>query len=156
MPEPVRFKARIEAARGGTANGGGAVAAIPANMATTLGGPRQVRVVGTMNGSPFKSSTATYGGVYYVGLHKETRDKLGVSFGDEVELSLTRDDAPRVLEIAPELEAALAADAQLRSRFDAMSFTRRKEMSESIRTAVKPETRAARLEKALTQLRDST
>ena len=78
---------------------------------------------------------------------------LGVTFGDEVELSLTRDDSPRVLDMAPELEAAFATDPQLRSRFEAMSFTRRKEMSESIRTAVKPETRAARLAKALSTLR---
>jgi len=153
MPEAVRFKARIEAARGGTATGGGAVAIIPRDLAKALGGPRQVRVTGTMNGAPFSSSTQTYGGVYYVGLHKATREALGVGFGDEVELSLTRDDTPRVLEIAPELDAALATDSELRARFEAMSFTRRKEMSESIRTAVKPETRAARLDKALTELR---
>jgi len=153
MPETVRFKARIEAARGGTASGGGAVAVIPQDLAKLLGGPRQVRVTGTMNGAPFKSSTQTYGGVYYVGLHKATREALGVGFGDEVELLLTRDDTPRALEMAPELEAALATDPQLRARFDAMSFTRRKEMSESIRTAVKPETRAARLGKALAALR---
>jgi hypothetical protein len=153
MAETVRFRARIEAARGGTANGGGAVAVVPADLAKELGGPRQQRVVGTMNGSPFKSSTQTYGGVYYVGLHKETRELLGVGFGDEVELSLTRDDSPRVLDMAPELEAEFATDPQLRSLFAAMSFTQRKEMSESIRTAVKPETRAARLEKALAALR---
>ena len=153
MPDTVRFKARIEAARGGTSTGGGAVAIIPPDMAKILGGPRQVRVLGSMNGLPFKSSTATYGKTYYVGLHKATREAAGVSFGDEVELELTRDDSPRVLEMAPELDAALATDPQLRARFDALSFTNRKEMSESIRTAVKPETRAARLEKALTALR---
>ena len=60
-----------------------------------------------MNGLPFKSSTQTYGGIYYVGLHKETREKAGVAFGDEVALELTRDDLPRVLELAPELESSL-------------------------------------------------
>ena len=154
MPETVRFKARIEAARGGEASGGGAVAVIPAALVGAVGGPRQQRVIGTMNGLPFKSSTQTYGGVYYVGLHKATREAAGVAFGDEVELELTRDDAPRVLELAPELEAALATDADLRARFDAMSFTRRKEMSVSISDAKRPETRAARLEKALAALRD--
>jgi bacteriocin resistance YdeI/OmpD-like protein/uncharacterized protein DUF1905 len=153
MPESVRFRTRIEAARGGTASGGGAVAVIPAKFVSAIGGPRQQRVHGTMNGLAFKSSTQTYGGVYYVGLHKATREAAGVGFGDEVDLELTRDDAPRVLELAPELEAALAADAKLRATFDALSFTNRKEMSESIRTAVKPETRAARLKKAVDSLR---
>ena len=112
-----------------------------------------MRVFGSVNGVPLQSSTMAYRGNFYVGVHKAVRDEAGVDFGDEVDIELTRDDSPRVLELPPELEAALAADPQLRARFDAMAFTRRKEMSESIRTAVKPETRAARLEKALAQLR---
>jgi hypothetical protein len=153
MPDAVRFRGRIDAARGGTATGGGAVVVIPADLAKVLGAPRQVRVVGMVNGMAIKSSTATYGGVYYVGIHKQTREALGVTFGDEVSLELTRDDTPREFEMAAELDAALATDPALRARFDALSFTRRKEMSESIRTAVKPETRAARLDKALAQVR---
>ena len=89
MPDTVRFSARIEAARGGEASGGGAVAAIPVESRDRLGGPRQVRVIGSMNGLPFKSSTQTYGGIYYVGLHKETRERAGVAFGDDVDLELT-------------------------------------------------------------------
>ena len=153
MSEAVRFRARIESAREGRASGGGAVAVIPGDFAAALGAPRQQRVTGTLNGLPFKSSTMTYGGVYYVGLHKATREAAGTAFGDEVELELTRDDSPRVLELAPELRAALNGDRELRARFDAMSFTRRKEMSVSISDAVKPETRAARLNRALASLR---
>ena len=77
-----------------------------------------------------------------------------MDIGAEVEVEITRDDSPRVLELAPELEAAFKADPPLRARFDAMSFSRRRELADPIRDAVKPETRQARLDKALALLRE--
>jgi len=153
MPETVRFRSRIEAARAGTATGGGSAAKIPEELVKPLGGLKQMRMDAKLNGIAFKTSTMPYGGGFYVGVHKAVREQAGVGFGDEVDIELTRDDSPRVLELAPELEAAFKADPDLRARFDGLAFTRRKEMSESVRTAVKPETRAARLEKVLAQLR---
>jgi hypothetical protein len=148
MAGPFRFKSKIEAARGG-----GAVALIPEELVQPLGGLKQMRMVGSLNGVPMKTSTMPYRGAFYVGLHKAVREEAGVEIGDEVEIELTRDDSPRVLELAPELEAALAADPDLRARFDGLSFSRRRELADPIREAVKPETRAARLEKALVALR---
>jgi hypothetical protein len=153
MPETVRFRSTIEAARAGTSTGGGAAAKIPDELVQPLGGLKQMRMNATLNGIAFKTSTMPYRGGFYVGVHKAVREQAGVGFGDEVELELTRDESPRTFEMAPELEAALATDSGLRARFDALSYTNRKEMSESIRTAVKPETKASRLEKALETLR---
>lgn len=146
-----RFKAVLQSARGG-----GAGVLIPLAVAEAMGGRKQFRVVGTLNGVALKTSTFPYDGEgLWMGIHKATREAAGVAFGDEVELEITRDDAPRVVEPPPELEAALAAEPSLRGRFDALSFTRRREMAESIAEARKPETRAARLEKALKALRDA-
>jgi len=156
VPETVRFRSRIEAARAGTATGGGAAAKIPDELVKPLGGLKQMRMDATLNGIAFKTSTMPYRGGFYVGVHKAVREQAGVTFGDEVDLELTRDDSPRVLEVAPELETALAADPELRAKFDARAFTRRKEMSESVRTAVKAETKAVRLDKALASLRAPT
>jgi hypothetical protein len=143
-----RFTSTIEAA-----TGGGAAAQVPPEVRDALGGNRQMRVTGTLNGVPFRSSTMPYRGGFYVGLHKAAREAAGVDIGDEVTLTLIRDDSPRTLELAPELEAALAADPQLRERFDRLSFSRRRELAEPIAEAKKPETRRARLEKALAALR---
>jgi Bacteriocin-protection, YdeI or OmpD-Associated/Domain of unknown function (DUF1905) len=153
MPETVHFRSRIEAARAGTATGGGAAAKIPDELVKPLGGLKQMRMDAKLNGIAFKTSTMPYRGGFYVGVHKAVREQAGVVFGDEVDIELTRDESPRTFEMAPELDAALATEPGLRARFDALSYTNRKEMSESIRTAVKPETRAARLEKAVAQLR---
>jgi hypothetical protein len=143
-----RFRTRIEAARGG-----GSVAPIPSDIATALGGVRQMRVTGTINKQPFESSTMPYNGVLYLGVHKATRQAAGVEIGDEVEVTITRDDRPRTLVLAPEFEAALAAHPRLRARFDKLSFTRRRELADPVATAKKPETRNARVERALEALR---
>jgi hypothetical protein len=148
MAETHAFRSTIEAARGG-----GAVAQIPPNVTQALGGLKQLRVVGTVNGVAYKSSTMPYRGAFYLGVHKATREAAGVEIGDEVEIEIALDESPRVLELAAELEAALAADPDLRARFDRLSFSRRRELADPIREAAKPETRAARLEKALSRLR---
>ncbi|HEX6655036.1 MAG TPA: YdeI/OmpD-associated family protein [Candidatus Limnocylindria bacterium] len=143
-----RFRTIIE-----PATGGGAAAQIPPDVTAALGGRKQLRVTGTLNGHPMRTSTMPYRGSFYVGLHKAARQAAGVQIGDEVELELTLDTSPRVLALPPELEAAFADDPALRDRFEALSFSRRREMAEPIGEARKPETRAARLHKALDTLR---
>lgn len=143
-----RFRTVIE-----EATGGGAAAQIPSDVEAALGGKKQMRVTGTLNGTPIRTSTMPYRGGFYVGLHKAAREAAGVEIGDEVELELTRDDSPRVLELPPELEAAFAAEPALRERFDVLSFSRRRDLAGPIAEAKKAETRAARLEKALSALR---
>lgn len=145
-----RFRSVIESARGP----GATVAKIPPDVTAALGGLKQMRITGTLNGTPFRSSTMPYRGAFYLGVHKATREAAGVDVGDEVELTVVRDDSPRVLELAPELEAAFAAEPELRRRFDALSFSRRRELAEPVSEAKKPETRAARVERALERLRD--
>jgi hypothetical protein len=143
-----RFRSVIEAAVGG-----GAAARIPPVLGSQLGGLKQMRVTGSLNGTPIRTSTMPYRGGLYVGIHKASREAAGVEIGDEVQLELTRDDSPRVLEIPAELKAAFAAEPALRERFDALSFSRRRDLAAPISEAKKPETRAARLEKALAALR---
>ena len=145
-----RFRTVIEAA-----TGGGAAAQIPPDVTVALGGLKQMRVTGTLNGHPIRTSTMPYRGGYYVGLHKAAREAAGVQIGDEVDLELTRDDSPRVLQLPSELEAAFAAEPALRERFESLSFSRRRDLAGPISEAKKPETRAARLEKALAALRAS-
>jgi uncharacterized protein YdeI (YjbR/CyaY-like superfamily) len=70
-----------------------------------------------------------------------------------VEVEVTRDDSPRTLDLAPELESALAAEPALRECFDGLSFSRRRELAEPISQARRPGTRARRLDDALARLR---
>ena len=149
MAETHRFTAELEAARAG-----GAMVLVPDEVARAIGGLKQMRVVGTLNGVPFQSSTMPYGGRgLFMGVHKATRAAAAVEFGDTVQVTVARDDRPRVLEIPPELEAAFVAQPQLRERFEGLSFSRRKDLAVPISEAKLPQTRVVRLEKAVTQLR---
>lgn len=146
--DPSRFRGVIE-----DASGGGAAVRIPPDVATALGGLKQMRVVGTINGAEYRSSTMPYRGGLYMGVSKAMRAAAGVAIGDEIEVVVRRDDAPRVLELPPELEGALAAEPELQARFDRLSFSHRREYADSIAEAKRPETKARRLEAALAYLR---
>lgn len=151
MGEKHRFRSVVEPARGP----GATVVLISPAVATALGGLKQMRVIASLNGVDFNSSTYPWKGTgLYMGVPKAVRERAGVTVGDEVGIQVERDERPRVLELAPELEQALAAEPDLRARFDALSFSRRRELADPVMEAVKPETRAARVAKALSRLRE--
>ena len=111
-----------------------------------------VRLV--VNGVELRTTVAVYGGRYYVGFRKEIRERAGIAPGDRVTLEIEADDAPRQVELPPELARALEEQRDAKVAFDALSFTNRREYAEWIAGAKKEETRARRLGRALEMLRD--
>ena len=89
MAEAVRFSAIIR--RWDPDKPGGlAVIDIPADAVEALGGRKQHRVTGTLNGAPFKGSTMLVkGGGFAVGASKATLAAAGCAVGDEVVLELS-------------------------------------------------------------------
>jgi hypothetical protein len=70
--------------------GGLAVVDIPADLVPDLGGRRQMRVTGTLNGADFTGSTMLVaGGGFCVGVSKAALKAAAASVGDEVNLSIT-------------------------------------------------------------------
>ena len=148
MSEEHRFTAELEAGRGG-----GAMVLVPPKVATALGGLRQMRVIGTVNGVAYQSSTMPYGGRgLFLGVHKATREAAGVLPGERVDVVVSRDERPRVVEIPAELAAALSANPTARAAFDRLSFTNRMEIATSVAEAKRPETRERRLAAAMARL----
>jgi len=71
------------------ATGGLAVADLPSEVATALGGLKQRRVVGTINGASFASNVMPAGGgVLALSVSKAMMTAAGASVGDEVELTI--------------------------------------------------------------------
>jgi uncharacterized protein YdeI (YjbR/CyaY-like superfamily) len=93
------------------------------------------------------------GGRHLVPLAAEHRTAAGVAAGDEVVVDIELDDAPRTVEVPADLAAALDADADVRRRFDALSFTQRKEHVRSVEEAKAEATRLRRIEKVVAGLR---
>ena len=98
-------------------------------------------VAGTINGVPFRTRIAVYGGQSVLGLTNAIRKQAGVVQGDEVEI-----------ELPPELEAVLTGE--VRARFDALSFTHRREYAEWVAQAKRPETRERRAAQTVERLRE--
>ena len=71
--------------------GGLAVIDVPLNLVDELGGRRQMRMAGSLNGVPFSGSTMLVaGGGFCVGVSRAALKTAAVSVGDDVEVQLTR------------------------------------------------------------------
>ncbi len=77
----------------------------------------------------------------------------GVQGGDEVEVTIELDAAPRGVEVPAALAAALAADPQARACFEGMAFSHRKEYARWVAEAKREETRQRRVQQALEMIR---
>jgi hypothetical protein len=90
MDEPIRFRGRVRY-RKEDPPGGLAVIDIPAELVERLGGRRQWKVTGSLNGSAFSGSTMLVaGGGYCVGVTKAALKAAGATVGDELEVELRR------------------------------------------------------------------
>jgi len=76
MAEKHRFKSTIEPARGP----GATVALVPADVVPALGGLKQKRAFGWVNGIDFMTATFPYKGTLYVGVPKAARWQPGLSW----------------------------------------------------------------------------
>jgi hypothetical protein len=125
---------------------------MPFSVPEVFGTRARVPVRGTLNGFAFRSSLSPMGGCHVLPVNREMREGSGTRAGDVVEIVLERDGAPRTVEEPDDLRAALDARPGARARWEALSYTHRKEYARHVEEAKKPETRARRLEKVLSAL----
>jgi hypothetical protein len=145
----MRFRAVIET-NGRTATG----FQVPDEVVAALGSGRRPAVAVTLGGHTYRSTVATMGGRFLLPLSAENRTRAGVAAGDEVDVDVELDTAPREVTVPADLAAALAEDVVVRQRFDGLPFTHRKEYVVWIEEAKKPETRQRRVDKAIEMLRE--
>lgn len=119
-----------------------------------LWGEARPPVKGTVNGVEYRSRLMVYGGETMLGLTNAFRAQAGIAPGDEVEIVMERDDAPREVEVPPALKERLDADETAKAAFEKLSFTHRREYASWIAEAKKEETRERRAGKAIEMLRE--
>jgi hypothetical protein len=122
-------------------------------VAAVGAGARRFPVVATVNGYTWRTSVARMGGESLLGLNREVRDGAGVRAGDDVEVTIELDEAPREVAVPEALAAALAADPQAGAAFERMAFTHRKEYARWIAEARRDETRQRRVAQAVEMIR---
>jgi len=126
---------------------------IPDELVSALGSGKRPKVVVTVAGYRYRTTVAPMGGRYLVPLSAEHRSAAGLAAGDQVEVDIELDRAPREVELPADLAAELSRDARASEYFDGLAYTHRKEWVRWISEAKKPETRQARLEKTMAALR---
>ena len=132
---------------------GGATVPLPFDPRSEFGKAR-APIRGTVNGAPFRSTVAIYGGVGYLGVTKALREAAGAGIGDEVDVEIELDDAPREVEVPAELAAVLERDPEAAAAFEKLSYTHQKEYARWIAEAKRAETKQRRVAKAAQMLRN--
>ena len=127
---------------------------VPADIVAALGPSKRPPVLVTINGYTYRSSIAPYNGVYMIPVAAEHREKAGIQAGEEVEVGLVLDNEPRVVEVPTDFAEALERDAQAKQFFDKLSYSNKRRFVLPIEEAKSEETRARRIEKAVSNLRE--
>lgn len=146
-PGTIRFSATLEGDKSGT------YIQVPFDPEELFGAKGRVPVSLTVNGAPYRGSLMPYRGMKMVGIPRTVRETAGAAPGDMVAVVLDLDVATREVEVPAELAVELARDEIAAAGWDKLSFTHRREYVEAIAEAKRPETKAKRVEQALTAAR---
>lgn len=115
---------------------------------------KRVPVIVTIDGGySYRNTISRMGGRYLISFNAETRAATGRGAGDEVEVTLELDDAPRTVAVPDALAAELAEDPQAAAAWAALSYSKQRQHAEPIAAAKAEETRDRRVAKTLSQLR---
>ena len=147
MSEKHTFRAAIE-----NPGDGGAFVRIPFDVEQAFG-KKRVKVKATIDGEPYRGPLVRMGEPCHIlGVLKEIREKIGKTFGDEVEVTLEEDTEPRVVEVPPDLQQALDRDPVAKAAFQKMPYAHQREYVRVILEAKREETRRSRIAKAIEML----
>jgi hypothetical protein len=145
----VRFRATVEQS-GKTATG----IEVPSSVVEDLGAGKRPPVRVTIKGHTYRSTVASMGGRFMVGVSAENREAAGVAGGDEVDVDIELDTAPREVTVPADFAKALKKDAKAKKTFDGLSYSNKGWHVQSIEGAKSDETRQRRIAKSVAALRE--
>ncbi len=143
----MKFRATIELA-GKTATG----IQVPEDVVTALGSGKRPAVTVTLGSYSYRSTVAPMSGAYYIPLAAEHREAAGLSAGEEVEVELTLDTAPREVTVPDDLAAALDGNPAAKAFFEGLSYSNKRRIVLNIEGTKVEATRQRRVEKAVADL----
>ena len=125
---------------------------VPATILEQLGGGKKPQVVVTLNNYVYRSAVAKMADKFLISLSAENRKNAGLKGGDEVEVTLILDTAPRTVEVPEELQKALDKNKTAKAAFEKLAPSKKKAMVISISEAKSEETKVRRIEKFIESL----
>ena len=127
---------------------------VPEEAVEALGKGKRPPVIVTINGYMYRNTVAVMGGTYMIGVSNEHRTASGLKAGDEVDVELVLDTAPRTVELPADFAAALDAEPAARATFDKLSPSNKGYHVSLIEGAKAADTRQRRIEKSVAALRE--
>ncbi|TDU91212.1 uncharacterized protein DUF1905 [Kribbella voronezhensis] len=125
---------------------------VPPEVIAALGSGKKPAVKVTVNGYSYRSTVAVMGGKFMIGVSAERRAAAGIEGGDEIDVELELDTAPREVAVPADFAKALDGEPAARKFFDGLSYSQRSWFVLGIEEAKKPETRQNRIVKAVERL----
>lgn len=126
---------------------------VPEEVVLSFGAGKRVPVVVTIDeGYSYRNTISSMGGRYLISFNADTRAKTGRGGGDEVEVRLEHDTAPRTVEMPQPLAEALAGDPRGADAWMRLPPSQQKEHARSISEAKGDDTRARRVAKVAEKL----
>lgn len=145
----MRFRATIQLT-GKTATG----IEVPEDLVAALGPSKRPAVCVALGEYAYRTSVAARGGRFLLPVSAEVREKAGVAAGDEVDVDIELDAAPREVTVPADLAEALESDPKARRFFDGLSYSQKQGYVIPIEAAKTPATRERRIAKAIGMLRE--
>jgi uncharacterized protein DUF1905/bacteriocin resistance YdeI/OmpD-like protein len=121
---------------------------VPPVVIEKLAAGKKPPVVITLNKYTYRSTVAVMGGKYLVPLSKEHRTNAAVNGGDEIEINIRLDTAPREVEIPNVLKTLLAKNKKALLNFEKLAPSSKKKvvlLIESAKTEVTLQSRVTKL-----------
>lgn len=129
--------------------------AVPAEVVDGLGGSQRPSVRVTINGGySYRSTVSRRGEEFLLPVNGDVRKAAGIAAGDELDIDLELDTAPREVTVPADLAAAMNGDTDATRFFDGLSYSQKSGFVSWIESAKKPETRQKRVDDAVVMLRE--
>lgn len=143
----MRFRATL-VLHGKTATG----MSVPEEVVTALGAGKRPPVRVTINGYTYRTTVAPMGGEYLIGVSAEHRAAAGVAAGEQHDVDVELDTAPREVDVPADLAEALSGQPAARAFFEGLTAAQKSAYTTWVTEAKKDETRRVRVEKAVEML----
>jgi hypothetical protein len=127
---------------------------VPDDVLASLGGGKRPAVTVRIGDHSYRSSVATMDGRAMISLSAENRAAAGVAAGDDVEVEVARDTAPREVDVPADLQAALDAESAARATWDGLSYSNKRWHVLQVEGAKAAQTRQRRIDKSIATLRE--
>jgi hypothetical protein len=126
---------------------------VPFDTGKEFGTKSQVRVKGTVDGQPYRSTLLPTGdGGHFLVVKNEIRKAIVKEAGETVNVTIEPDAEPRSVSTPKDLLMALEGDATAWSAFQKMAYSHQRAYVDWIEQAKRQETREDRIRKALVMI----